>query len=147
MKKMTTILSVVLMSSTVFAANCNSLDLAEGQKRIQGIEGLSIERQASHLNILKNAKTTQILACASLGEDISQDDARFAIGELVKSRIATIQALESQIAYMKSQLSNSELSSSKRELFSQNLALSSNQLDTLKNTQDSAITKITKLTK
>lgn len=147
MKKMAAIIGLVLMSSTVFAGNCISIDLNEGQERIKAIEGLSQERQSLHFEILKNAKTTQLLSCAGMGESISKEDADFAIAELVASKKTTIRSLNNQVSFLTDGLADQNLSEVKRTVYSDSLKLVRQQLQDLQNKPDMAIAKIKQLSR
>jgi hypothetical protein len=147
MKKMTTILGLVLMSSTVFAGNCVSLDLNEGQERIKAIEGLSQERQSLHFDVLKSAKTTQILACAGMNETLSKEEADFAISELMASKKAKIRGLNEQIEFLTAGLADQNLSEVKRSVYLDSLKLVRQQLQDLQNRPDMAIAKIKQLSR
>ncbi len=144
---MTTILGLVLVSSTVFASNCVTLDLNEGRERIKAIDGLSQERQSSHFEILKNAKTTQILACAGMSEIISKEDADFAIAELVASKKATIKSLNEQASFLTAGLADQNLSDVKKTVYSDSLKLVRQQLQDIQNKPDMAIAKIKQLSR
>ena len=147
MKKITTILGLVLMSSTVFAGNCVSLDLNEGRERIKAIDGLTQERQSSHFEILKNAKTTQILACAGMSENISTADADFAIAELVANKKMTVRLLSEQVAFLTAGLASQNLNDVKVAVYSDSLKLVRQQLQDLQNKPDLAIVKIKQLSR
>ncbi len=147
MKKIIIGLSLAIGSSFAFAADCVSLDLKLESERIQSIQGLSQERIGLHLDILKNAKTTQILTCAGLGEDISKADATFVLDELKKNRLNTIKSLTEQVEQNKVILQDTNISSSKRYFYVQALQLNSEQLNILLTAADPLILRIQKLSK
>ena len=117
MKKL--LIGLTLLSSfSALAAPCNSTDLNSSWKKIDSIEGISQERKELHFSISKNAKMTEVLACAGVNNlEISRDELQFAEFELDKNRVQEIEKLRANERMHKSKLSDRSLSNLKRELY------------------------------
>jgi len=115
MKKFIFLLTLA-SSFSAFAGPCKSLNLNTEWKKISATKGTE-EAKETHFSISKNAKLMEILACAQLQNEISQEEFDFAKFELEKNRINEIEKLNQNARSYKSKVASLEATDLRKELY------------------------------
>jgi hypothetical protein len=121
MKKVIAILSLLSISSTVFAATCGSVNLQDDIQKIQSLSEseLSSESKVILINQTKLAKVSEIIACSAARGLITKKDSDFAIMQLNIDRAQDIKKINQEAQYLETLLEDPSLSAGMRQLYKQ----------------------------
>ncbi len=121
MKKVTAILGLMLISSTVLAGECVTKNLSQEKERLTTVQGISDAERSLLYKSAENTKELQILACAGFKESISESDSIFAINSINNERALKIAAIKKQEDRLKSLLQDNSINGLEREIYQQSL--------------------------